>query len=155
MPAMVRWPGKIAAGTVNTELVATYDIFPTMLSLAGVAPPLNRVIDGIDLTPLLIGSSGEPHGHGCLFHYHSGVDLAAVRCGAHKLYFNGSAPTRASPPSGLVLYDIESDPGEHNPVPDGTDSWHATVATIVAARDAHLATVVKVQDQVNLGTDIQ
>lgn len=155
MLVMVRWPEKIAGGKFNTELVATYGIFPTMLSLAGVAPPPNRIKDGIDPTPLLLGSPEEPHGHACLFHYHSGVDLAAVRCDVHKLYFNNSPPAPASPPSGLVLYDIESDPGEHSPLPPGTEVWHTTVATIVAAREAYLTTVVKVEDQVNLGNDIQ
>lgn len=39
MPAMVRWPGKIAAGTETGELAATYDIFTTMLTLAHVVSP--------------------------------------------------------------------------------------------------------------------
>ncbi|MBS0211037.1 MAG: sulfatase [Planctomycetes bacterium] len=39
VPLLVRWPGKIAPGTVVDELVAFVDLAPTVLSLAGVDIP--------------------------------------------------------------------------------------------------------------------
>jgi arylsulfatase A-like enzyme len=38
-PLIVRWPGRIAPGSVNTEVVHLMDLAPTMLRLAGVAVP--------------------------------------------------------------------------------------------------------------------
>jgi uncharacterized sulfatase len=38
-PLLVRWPGKIAAGTVRTELVSLMDLGPTMLAAAGLPVP--------------------------------------------------------------------------------------------------------------------
>jgi arylsulfatase A-like enzyme len=39
IPLIIRFPNKIAAGTVNEELVSFVDFGPTMLSLAGIEPP--------------------------------------------------------------------------------------------------------------------
>jgi arylsulfatase A-like enzyme len=39
VPLIVRWPGGLPAGEVREELVSTIDLGPTMLSLAGLAPP--------------------------------------------------------------------------------------------------------------------
>merc|ERR1719171_2201475 len=38
-PGIARWPGKIPAGSISTAMVATYDIFATVLSLAGADLP--------------------------------------------------------------------------------------------------------------------
>ena len=80
MPAMVRWPGTIRPGSRTDVLAATYDVFATMLSLAGARPPPERIIDGKDLTGVLLEHPGAT-GHRCLFQYYSGRLLAAVRCG--------------------------------------------------------------------------
>lgn len=48
-PAIAWWPGKIKAGSSTEAIGATYDLFPTVLKLAGVALPPNREYDGIDL----------------------------------------------------------------------------------------------------------
>ncbi len=39
VPLIVRWPGKIAPGTVREDLVSLIDLAPTMLALAGVPVP--------------------------------------------------------------------------------------------------------------------
>ena len=39
LPLIVRWPGGLEPGSVDERLVAWVDIAPTVLSLAGVAPP--------------------------------------------------------------------------------------------------------------------
>jgi arylsulfatase A-like enzyme len=65
MPAMVRWPGRIKPGTITGELAATYDIFTTMIVLAGGKVPTDRVIDGVDLSPILFEKGGKSK-HDCL-----------------------------------------------------------------------------------------
>lgn len=39
VPLIIRWPGKLNAGTVDDRMVALMDLGPTMLSIAGVEPP--------------------------------------------------------------------------------------------------------------------
>jgi arylsulfatase A len=55
VPGMARWPGKIKPGTVCDVPVIGSDLFPTVLGLAGAKPPADRVIDGVDVLPALMG----------------------------------------------------------------------------------------------------
>ena len=56
-PAMIRWPGKIAAGMVTDEIVADLDWYPTMAALVGAESrvPTDRPIDGIDQSDFILG----------------------------------------------------------------------------------------------------
>ncbi len=56
LPLVMRWPGRIAAGTVVDEPVMHVDFLPTLLAAAEVAPSAPN--DGIDLLPRL--TSGRP-----------------------------------------------------------------------------------------------
>lgn len=55
VPGIVRWTGKIEAGTVNESLINGTDFLPTMLELAGVALPTDRVLDGVSMLPAFRG----------------------------------------------------------------------------------------------------
>jgi arylsulfatase A len=55
VPGIVRFPGRIAAGRTSDVPVVGSDLFPTVLGLAGVRPPADRVIDGADVFPVLAG----------------------------------------------------------------------------------------------------
>jgi arylsulfatase A-like enzyme len=61
-PLLVRWPGKIKAGSVNTSLVQNIDFAPTMLDVAGVKVPdwmqglsLKSILTGKQTVPMAIG----------------------------------------------------------------------------------------------------
>jgi arylsulfatase A len=99
--AIMRWPGKIPAGSACDEIVAGFDLFTTFAKLAGAPIPADRMIDGKDISRLMFGdrSAKSPHD---AFYYYQGYQLAAVRAGRWKLVF-------ANPPA---LYDLESDIGE-------------------------------------------
>ena len=64
-PFMVRWPGKIAAGSTSDHLSAFWDILPTMAELAGQAVPEQN--DGISIAPTLLGD-GEQAQHKYIYH---------------------------------------------------------------------------------------
>ena len=49
VPAMVRWPGRIAAGTVLNGIVSHNDWFPTLLAAAGVPDIADELKAGTDL----------------------------------------------------------------------------------------------------------
>jgi arylsulfatase A-like enzyme len=46
IPFYVRWPGRVARGVVNRELITNTDIAPTMLDLAGLPKSLRSSMDG-------------------------------------------------------------------------------------------------------------
>jgi len=55
-PLVVYWPGVIAAGSVSDTPVIGLDFFPTFLAAAGVKRPDDKILDGVDLMPILSGS---------------------------------------------------------------------------------------------------
>jgi len=48
VPAFVRWPGRIRAGTVSNEIFSGLDWFPTLLAAAGDAGVKDRLLKGWD-----------------------------------------------------------------------------------------------------------
>ena len=57
VPAIVRWPSRIAAGTVSDQVMLTMDWMPTLLSAAGRSPDPAFPSDGADLMPILTGKA--------------------------------------------------------------------------------------------------
>ena len=55
VPGIVRWPGRIQPGSVSGVPVIGSDMFPTLLALAGLEPPGDRVLDGANVLPVLTG----------------------------------------------------------------------------------------------------
>ena len=53
VPFVVRWPGKISAGSVCDVPGIHVDMYPTLVSLAGGQLPAKQVFDGESLAPLL------------------------------------------------------------------------------------------------------
>jgi len=86
VPCLMRWPGRIPAGTVCAEPVVEFDLLPTLAALCG--GELSKAkIDGQNVTPLLEGREGATSPHEALFFY-SGDELQAVRAGRWKLHFD-------------------------------------------------------------------
>jgi uncharacterized sulfatase len=82
VPCLAWWPGRIAAGTRSDVPAMNIDIFPTFLALAGLTPPADRVIDGLDLWPVL-GGAATGVGQRPLYFFHD-YDVEAVRLGPWK-----------------------------------------------------------------------
>ncbi len=55
VPFIARWPGNIPSGQVIDTPAIAYDVFPTLLKLAGGELPEDRVYDGQDIWHLLSG----------------------------------------------------------------------------------------------------
>ncbi len=59
VPLIARWPGRIPAGRVSTQLINTTDIFATIASLVGFTLPDDVAVDSYDMLPVLLGSQPE------------------------------------------------------------------------------------------------
>jgi arylsulfatase A len=59
VPLIVRWPGRIAPGSVCDSAVISTDYFPTFLELAGLKPMPEAHLDGVSMLPLLKGKDAE------------------------------------------------------------------------------------------------
>jgi arylsulfatase A-like enzyme len=83
VPFIARWPGRIPRGHVNHSPAIIMDLFTTVLTVARVAPPVDRVIDGRDLMPLLTSHASSSHE---VIFGHLGADVAMVRDARWKLH---------------------------------------------------------------------
>lgn len=59
MPALMRWPGHILAGTETMKMVSMLDVLPTILSIVGKEIP--DEIDGEDISQILTGTKNASH----------------------------------------------------------------------------------------------
>lgn len=124
VPCIIRWPGHIPAGSTCTGLATAMDFYPTVAAIAGCAVPTDRIIDGRDITPLMLsgGAAASPRE---AFFYYNRNDLEAVRDGRWKLHVRKSRQAIAE------LYDLRNDPGENRNV-------HADEPAVVARLTALL-----------------
>ena len=53
VPLIVRWPGRILAGSTSDAVVGPIDLYPTLLDAAGLPQPAGHRLDGRSLLPLL------------------------------------------------------------------------------------------------------
>lgn len=101
VPAIVRYPGHVKAGTVNHSQIISLDILPTLISIAGGKLPEDRTLDGKNVLPILESpESAEPRTF--FFQYRN---YSAVRQGKYKLL-------RKKPKQPFMLFDLEQDLGE-------------------------------------------
>jgi arylsulfatase A-like enzyme len=132
VPFIVRWPARLAPGTVYDHPVSALDIVPTALAAAG-ATHAEVALDGVDVSPYLSGEIEAPP-HEQLF-WRVGPNVA-VREGNWKLWrvnIAGDAARELAPgalltdwvaPDGsphgqhTLLYDLSDDIGEARNVAD-------------------------------------
>ena len=120
IPFIVRWPGKIQAGSVNDHQLAFYDVMPTFCDLIGVedyvkeytnpkyaAAGKEDYFDGISFLPTLLGNDEKQEQHDFLYWEFHETNQMAVRKGNWKLRVNAG---------NCELYDLANDLHEDNNV---------------------------------------
>jgi arylsulfatase len=101
VPAMVRWPGHIKAGSVCNEIMHHMDWLPTFLAVAGdsnikaelqeggfkaIGRNYHVQLDGYNFLPFLTGAAEESPRHE-IFYFSDDGDLTALRYDDWKLVF--------------------------------------------------------------------
>ena len=84
-PCIMRWPGKIPAGTTCEQFAGNIDMLPTFAKMTGGDVPKDRVIDGRDITPLIFDAKPGPARDTHLYFAGTGK-LSAIRQGQWKLF---------------------------------------------------------------------
>jgi arylsulfatase A-like enzyme len=104
VPMIVRWPGKIRAGTLSDHVWSFWDFPSTAAELAGTPPPGHG--DGVSIVPVLLGTRRTRQSPRFLYwEFHERDFSQAVRTGNWKA-------VRRKPQFPLELYDLAHDPGE-------------------------------------------
>jgi len=137
VPWIVRWPGRVAAGTVSDAVIGQVDLLATFAALVGRPLAPTDSPDGIALVDALLGRS--PTGRVDLVL--QGTGGLALRRGRWKYIPPAPGPAR-NPNTGIELgnarepqlYDLDTDPGE-------TTNLASQRADLVAELDAALAAI--------------
>ena len=107
VPAIVRWPGKIAPGGVTGQVATTLDFAATILAAAGVSTAPD-VLDGIDLLPVLRNETAETE----RTVFWRTRRQRAVRSGRLKYVASREGKDQAAWRE--LLFDLVEDPGERH-----------------------------------------
>ncbi|BBB10988.1 sulfatase-like hydrolase/transferase [Sphingopyxis sp. FD7] len=122
-PLFMRWPARIAPGTVRADMTGHLDIFATIAGAAGAASPEGRTIDSEDI---LAGPARRP----AMF-WRSG-DYRAVRAGDWKLQVT-RRPERAR------LYNLAADPTERTDLSAREPARVAALRAMIEAQNKGMA----------------
>lgn len=69
VPYIFKWPGKIPAHSKSGEPVIHMDIYPTILGLTSTPKPENYILDGEDLSPVLLGEKDHLNREALIWQY--------------------------------------------------------------------------------------
>jgi len=83
-PGIMRWPGKIAPGSISETPAGIVDILPTICEVAGIQAPQDRVLDGVSLMPLFTGEE-ITRNHPLYWFYNPSRPVCAIREGDWSL----------------------------------------------------------------------
>jgi arylsulfatase A-like enzyme len=145
-PTLMWCPGYVPTGTVM-DMATTMDLLPTFAELAGASVPQDRVLDGVSLVPLLT-QTGKSTRDTVI--YYRGTEVYALRQGPFKAHFITEPAYTAGPRVAHdppLLYQLEHDPSEKF---DVAARHPEIVAQLIQARDAHLATLQPVPNQLEI-----
>ncbi len=154
VPEMVRWPGRIKAGTVSNEIVQHHDWLPTFLAAAGDTTTVDALkskdgakvggqtfrvhIDGYNLLPYLTGEAAESPRQG-FFYFNDDGGLVALRFMNWKVVFQeqrcpGTLQVWGEPFTALRIpkfFNLRTDPFERADVTSNTYwDWYLSHAFI-------------------------
>jgi arylsulfatase A-like enzyme len=141
IPELVRWPGKIPAGTISNEIIQHHDWLPTFLAMAGEPNIVEKLkkghkagdktykvhIDGYNLVPYLTGEEKKSPRQGLIYFSDDG-DLMALRFDNWKVVFleqrsKGTLELWAEPFTTLrvpKLFNLRTDPFERADITSNT-----------------------------------
>jgi len=141
-PGIAWWPGTISP-TITLEPATTMDLFSTILDLADVPLPKDRIIDGVSFKSLFKGEGNFSHN---FLIFYRDTTIYAVRHKAYKAHFYTRTglgidpPKKHDPP---LFYNIEEDPSENHPLDTKNPLYATILRKMHEAMDEHNKSLIK------------
>jgi arylsulfatase A-like enzyme len=108
VPLIVRWPGKVTAGSTSDFVGAFWDVLPTLAEVGGAKTPDG--LDGVSFVPTLLGRKEKQKQHESLYWaFYERNGAQALRMGKWKAV---QQPVHGP----IQLYDLDNDLGEKKDV---------------------------------------
>jgi arylsulfatase A-like enzyme len=166
VPAMVRWPGKIAPGSVSNEIMHHMDWLPTILAAAGEPDIKDKLLkggvsaigrtykvhlDGYDMLPVLTGQT-EKSPRKEIFYFSDDGDLTALRyndwkilfmeqqtAGTLRVWMDPFVPLRVP-----LIFNLRRDPYERATITSNTyHDWQIDRAFMLVPAQAYVGEFMK------------
>lgn len=143
VPFLVRWPGRIQAGSVSDQLVGQFDFMATFAELLGTKLPADAGEDSVSFLPALLGTDDGPIRTRLISQSVNGS--FAIRDGHWKLALCPGSGGWSYPRPGrdnrnglpaFQLYELSSDSGEKTNL---VDKHPERVARMKAAMEQAIA----------------
>jgi arylsulfatase A-like enzyme len=127
VPFIVRWPGKVPAGTTSNQITSLTDVMATVAAIVDAKLPNDAAEDSFNMLPAMLGEDSGPIRNYILQQGFGGLRYLAIRRGNWKyLAHKGSGGNRyeshrlmkkyympdTAPNAPGQLYNLETDPGE-------------------------------------------
>lgn len=131
----------IPADTIQSQTAAVFDLFPTILEVAGIDAPDDHTIDGSCLDTLLVGKPDKTRQQSFLMHYphspHRSNYFTCYRSGDWKVIYH-YFPSKASENSHYQLYNLRDDPFEQKNLADSEpERLKEMMEGLIAAMQSH------------------
>jgi arylsulfatase A-like enzyme len=110
VPLIVRFPGRVQAGSTSDALVGCTDVYPTVLDLVGIARTPAQVMDGVSYAGVLRGTATSARDSYVIWFPGRQHGVAAYQ-GDWKL-IRRDEPAREEPGVTRQLYNLADDIGE-------------------------------------------
>ena len=115
VPLIVKWPGKVKAGSTSDYRTGLEDWMPTLLDLVGAKTKAPKSIDGISIAPTLLGKKQKPREF--LYREFTGYGgQQAVWVGEWKGVRQNMLRKNNKDPLKIELYNLRTDRGEQSDV---------------------------------------
>ncbi len=108
VPLLVKWPGKIKAGTTNKHPSIFYDMMPTLAALTNTS--LDIRTDGVSFLPILLGDGNQQQHDFLYWEFHELQGRQAIRKGDWKLVRYNVLTSDFT----TELYNLATDSAEQN-----------------------------------------
>lgn len=149
VPAIAWWPGTVPENQVSEAVTTTMDLFPTLLQLADIPMPDDRMFDGSNLQPILTGKEKALPEEIVFYYFRDRI--RAVRHGPWKAHFitkpsySKEKAVIHNPP---LLFNLEHDPAEDH---DVSEDHPEIIEKIISIKDKHKETIKSVPSQLDKG----
>jgi arylsulfatase A-like enzyme len=122
VPCIMQWTGTIPAGSRCDSFATTLDILPTLASLTGAALPADLIVDGGDISVLVLGQKGSGPVYDFFLYdreeairvgnwkYRKGPEIGIWGYPSHEARRLDTLPK----PDVVQLFNLKEDPGEKN-----------------------------------------
>lgn len=167
-PSIAWWPSRIKPGQVSHQVGSLMDLYTTLVKLAGQETPSDRIVDGIDLSPVLFQQKNIDRP---LFYYR-GNEMMAVRLGMYKAHYwtwtnsiqefnhgvnfcpgesieNVTTHDQVNNTLQPLLFHLGRDPGEKYIIKHHTEEYKSEMQKIEKIVSEHKANLIPGEPQLN------